>query len=73
MLYRYCNSVILIVIGVEVYEFRIVNFVRDRSLFIMMDRYGFRDLGLDLFFLFGMMFINIMGFNNCFIEGGRVI
>lgn len=73
MLYRYCNSVILIVVGVEVYEFRIVNFVRDRSLFIMMDRYGFRDLGLDLFFLFGMMFINIMGFNNCFIEGGRVI
>lgn len=73
MLYRYCNSVILIVIGVEVYEFRIVNFVRDRSLFIIMDRYGFRDLGLDLFFLFGMMFINIMGFNNCFIEGGRVI
>lgn len=73
MLYRYCNSVILIVIGVEVYEFRIVNFVRDRSLFITTDRYGFRDLGLDLFFLFGMMFINIMGFNNCFIEGGRVI
>lgn len=73
MSHRYCNSATLTVIGAEVYEFRTVNSVRDRSSSTTKDRYGSRDLGSDPFFPLGMMPINIMGPNNCLTEGGRVI